>query len=126
MLAPISVGELLDKITILEIKAERITDPAKHDNVLRELDSLNTVRGHQVKMTAELEALCRELGSVNRALWDIEDKLRYCEHQQRFDAEFIELARSVYHTNDRRAAVKRRLNELTGSDIIEEKSYYER
>ena len=77
-------------------------------------------------MTAELEALCRELGSVNRALWDIEDKLRYCEHQQRFDAEFIELARSVYHTNDRRAAVKRRLNELTGSDIIEEKSYYER
>ena len=126
LLAPISVGELLDKITILEIKAERITDPAKHDNVLRELDSLNTVRGHQVKMTAELEALCRELGSVNRALWDIEDKLRYCEHQQRFDAEFIELARSVYHTNDRRAAVKRRLNELTGSDIIEEKSYYER
>ena len=75
---------------------------------------------------AELEALCRELGSVNRALWDIEDKLRHCEHQQKFDAEFIELARSVYHTNDRRAAVKRRLNELTGSDIIEEKSYYER
>ena len=76
-------------------------------------------------MTAEIEALCRELGSVNQLLWDIEDKLRHCEHQQRFDAEFIELARSVYHTNDRRAAVKRRLNELTGSDIIEEKSYYE-
>lgn len=125
LLAPISVGELLDKITILEIKAERIADPAKHDNVLRELDSLNAVRRHQVTMTPELETLCRELGGVNRQLWDIEDRLRHCEHAQKFDQDFIELARSVYHSNDRRAALKRRLNELTGSDIIEEKSYYQ-
>ncbi len=126
LLAPISVGELLDKITILEIKAERIADPAKHDNVLRELDFLNAVRRRQVTMTPALETLCRELGGVNRQLWEIEDNLRHCEDQQKFDQDFIELARSVYHSNDRRAALKRRLNELTGSDIIEEKSYYER
>ncbi len=125
LLAPISVGELLDKITILEIKAERITEPAKHKNVLVELDSLNAVCRRQMMMTPELETLCRELGSVNRQLWDIEDKLRQCEHQRKFDKDFIELARSVYHNNDRRAAIKRHLNELTGSDLIEEKSYYQ-
>ena len=123
ILAPISVGELLDKITILEIKAERITDPARHANVMRELDWLNAARTRDVAPMPELELLSQELGAVNRHLWDIEDRLRQSERDERFDPVFIELARSVYRYNDRRAALKRQINQLTGSEIIEEKSY---
>ncbi len=123
LLAPVSVGELLDKITILEIKAERISDPTKHSNVLHELASLRAVSRRNVMTTPALEALCGELGSVNRQLWDIEDDLRRLEAEKKFDARFIELARSVYHRNDERAQIKRQINELTGSDLIEEKSY---
>jgi ADP-heptose:LPS heptosyltransferase len=120
---PVSVGELLDKITILEIKAERIADRASRANVMRELDELAAVRRRDVASTAELEALCRELAAVNRQLWDVEDHLRRSERAARFDQRFIELARSVYRCNDRRAALKRNINDLTGSKIIEEKSY---
>jgi ADP-heptose:LPS heptosyltransferase len=123
ILAPISVGELLDKITILEIKATRIIDPARHANVMRELDWLNAARIRDVAPVPELETLCQELGAVNRHLWDIEDRLRQSERDERFDPVFIELARSVYRYNDRRAALKRQINQLTGSEIIEEKSY---
>ncbi len=123
LLVPISVGELLDKIAILEIKAEQIADPAKRGNVQRELTALDAVRRHEVASLPELEPLCAELRAVNRRLWDIEDALRRCEREGHFDAEFVELARGVYQENDRRAALKRRINELTGSELVEEKSY---
>jgi len=123
LLVPISVGELLDKISILEIKAEAITDPAKQANVIRELAALEAVRRRQVAALPELPVLCAELKSANRALWQIEDEIRAHERDGRFDESFIELARGVYRTNDRRAVVKRRINELTSSEIVEEKSY---
>ena len=123
LLVPISVGELLDKISILEIKAEAITDPAKQANVLRELDALDAVREREVALLPELEALYAELQAVNRRLWRIEDDLRAIERTGQFDSQFVALARSVYRDNDERAALKRRINKLTGSEIIEEKSY---
>ncbi len=123
LLVPISVGELLDKITILEIKAEAIADPAKHANVMHELAALDAVRGREVASLPELEALYSELQAVNRQLWRIEDDIRAIERTGLFDGRFIELARSVYHNNDERAALKRRINQLTGSEIVEEKSY---
>ena len=123
LLVPISVGELLDKISILEIKAAAIEDAAKQANVRRELAALEAVRGREVAATPELRALYAELKSANQALWHIEDEIREHERGGQFDERFIELARSVYRTNDRRAVVKRRINELTGSDLVEEKSY---
>jgi hypothetical protein len=123
LLVPISVGELLDKISILEIKAEAITDPVKLANVRRELAALGAVRKREVAALPEMAALQAELKSVNQALWRTEDEIRECEHAGRFDERFIELARNVYRINDRRALLKRRINELTGSEIIEEKSY---
>jgi hypothetical protein len=123
LLAPISVGELYDKIAILEIKAALLSDPTQRANVLIELAALQALRDRQVAPSPELESLCGELKAVNRRLWDIEDELRRHERDGRFDAHFIELARSVYRENDRRAALKRRINELTGSEIVEEKSY---
>jgi hypothetical protein len=123
LLVPISVGELLDKISILEIKAEAITDPAKQANVMRELAALDALREREVAAMPELDALFAELQAVNRALWRIEDDIRAIERAGQFDERFIELARGVYRTNDRRAVVKRRINELTGSEIVEEKSY---
>jgi len=123
LLAPISVGELFDKIGILELKAEAIADPARRENVRRELAALDELRRREVPPCPELAPLCAELREVNRRLWQIEDDLRACERVGRFDAHFIELARAVYRENDRRAALKRRINELTGSAIVEEKSY---
>lgn len=123
LLAPISVGELLDKIAILEIKAALLSDPRQHANVRRELAALDAVRRREVAPSPGLEALCGELKAVNRRLWDIEDEIRAHERDGRFDARFIELARGVYRENDRRAALKRRINQLTGSEIVEEKSY---
>jgi hypothetical protein len=123
LLAPISVGELYDKIAILEIKAALLSDPAQRANVVRELAALEAVRDREVVPSTELQHLCGELKAVNRRLWDIEDALRAHERDSRFDAGFVELARSVYRENDRRAALKRRINELTGSEIVEEKSY---
>ncbi len=123
LLAPISVGELVDKISILEIKAAAITDPAKQANVMRELAALEAVRRREVAALPELAALYAELKSANRTLWQIEDEIRERERGGQFDERFIELARSVYRINDRRAVLKRRINELTGSEIVEEKSY---
>src|ERR1700675_2938451 len=123
LLVPISVGELFNKISILEIKAEAIADPAQHANVMRELAALDAVRGREIVAAPELEALYAELQSVNRALWRIEDDIRAVERAGQFDARFIELARSVYRNNDRRAGLKSRINQLTRSDIVEEKSY---
>jgi len=123
LLAPISTGELLDKISILEIKAAAITDPAKQANVKRELAALEAVRERAVASLPELAALYAELKSANQALWKIEDEIREHERSRQFDERFVALARDVYRTNDRRAVLKRRINELTGSEIVEEKSY---
>ena len=122
-MVPVSVGELLDKISILEIKAEVITDPAGQANVMRELAALDAIRGQEVAASPELAALYAELQAVNRSLWRVEDDIRAVERAGRFDDGFIALARRVYRDNDRRAALKRRINELTGSEIVEEKSY---
>jgi len=114
----VSVGEVLDKITILQIKSERITDASKLANVRKELQQLTlAARGYRHP------ALETDLRAVNATLWEIEDRLREKEKRQEFDAEFIELARAVYITNDRRAEIKRRINEITGSALVEEKSY---
>ncbi len=119
----ISVGELLDKITILEIKSERITDQAKLANITTELETLR--RTWEASPLAELDLgdLSFRLKAVNEALWDIEDGIRALEAAQSFGDEFIELARAVYHRNDERAALKREINRLAGSRLVEEKSY---
>lgn len=119
----ISYGELIDKITILEIKAERVADPAKLHNICHELQLLTAARASQIRSSAKVEELTGQLRAVNVILWDVEDRIRDKERQLTFDAEFIELARSVYRTNDRRAELKRELNYILGSRIVEEKTY---
>jgi len=123
VLVPVSWGEVIDKITILEIKAERLTDPAKLANVRRELEALVAVREHEFPGHVGLADLAEELKTVNEALWEIEDEIRDCERARDFGETFIRLARSVYVTNDRRAAIKRQINDLLGSGLVEEKSY---
>jgi len=120
---PTSPGDFLDKLTILEIKAERITDAAKLENVRRELEALRAAWQASPFGARDVRALVGRLREVNAALWDIEDRIREKEAARTFDAEFVELARSVYRTNDRRAAIKRELNVALGSELIEEKSY---
>ena len=120
---PISPGELLDKITILQIKSERIDDPAKVANVRTELDMLNAVWQQAVEDDAEISALSAELKSINEALWEIEDDIRDEERNKRFGERFIELARAVYVTNDERANAKKKVNLHLNSSIVEEKSY---
>lgn len=119
----VAPGELIDKITILEIKAERIDDPDKVENVEYELKLLRDTLKSEVPPSEQLDRLTGDLKRVNEALWKIEDDIRDHERAQRFDSRFIELARSVYRTNDERAAIKRRINDLLGSAIKEEKSY---
>jgi hypothetical protein len=119
----ISPGELLDKLTILEIKAERVHGDGKRKNVLHELESLRRDWNAAGSSRPEVEPLMAALRAVNESLWEIEDRIRQKEAKQEFDDEFIALARSVYQTNDRRAALKRAVNEALGSDLIEEKSY---
>ena len=123
LLAPVSWGELIDKITILEIKAARIAEPAKLANVKRELAALAKTRDAQGQAPAALADLAQKLRQVNETLWRIEDQIRECEAKRDFGAAFVELARSVYRTNDKRARLKRRVNELMGSELVEEKSY---
>ncbi len=123
VLAPVSWGEIIDKITILEIKAERLSDAAKLANVTKELDELAAVREREFPAHAALAALSAELKAVNEKLWVIEDDIRDCERAKDFGPKFVELARAVYFTNDVRAAVKRKVNDLLGSALVEEKSY---
>jgi len=118
-------GEFLDRLTILEIKAERIADPAKLANVRRELELLRATWAASPLAARDVAALVAELKRINEALWDIEDQVRRHEAERRFDAAFVELARSVYRTNDRRAAIKRELNLALGSELVDEKSYTE-
>ncbi len=119
----ISPGELIDKITILEIKLERIADAAKLANVKAEWESLTASRNEAIPSSDELQRLSQGLKEVNEGLWVIEDDIRQCEREQDFGEKFIELARSVYINNDDRARLKREINELLGSRLVEEKSY---
>ena len=123
LLAPVSPGELVDKITILAIKSRRIGDPAKLANVRTELDALRRCWQQSRFGDRDIASDEAELMAVNERLWDIEDRIRDKERQRAFDAEFIELARSVYVENDQRAAVKKRINLALGSALVEEKSY---
>jgi hypothetical protein len=119
----ISVGELLDKITILQIKTERIQDETKLENVKKELQVLQAQWEVSAYAKVELGRDIKALKEVNESLWNIEDKIRLKENEQAFDEEFVALARSVYFTNDKRAAIKRNINNATGSNLVEEKSY---
>ncbi len=120
---PVSPGEVLDKITILEIKSERISDPGKVANVRRELELLLGTWQQFVDDDDTVSRIHAELKAINEALWEIEDDIRDKERAREFDERFIELARSVYVTNDQRADAKKELNVYLGSEIVEEKSY---
>jgi transcriptional regulator of nitric oxide reductase len=120
---PVSPGEVLDKITILEIKSERISDPEKVANVRVELALLQETWKEFIRDDEVIRGLHAQLKEVNEALWEIEDDIRDKERAKEFDQRFIELARAVYVTNDRRSRVKKELNLHLGSEIIEEKSY---
>ena len=122
---PISWGELLDKITILQIKLDNLTSQDALNNVARELKQLQSTFFKYCPETIKPKLLEAELKRINQQLWDIEDKIRDKERNKSFDAEFIQLARSVYITNDERSRIKKRINETLGSDLIEEKSYSE-
>ena len=119
----VSPGELIDKITILQIKADKIQDISKLENVNKELELLTNSLHEGVKITNELKLIMDELQQVNETLWVIEDKIRLHEASRKFDTDFIELARSVYKENDKRANLKRKINNALGSELIEEKSY---
>jgi Family of unknown function (DUF6165) len=120
---PVSPGELVDKLTILEIKSERMSDATKLANVRLELQLLSGIWTQSDYARIDIRAEWAELKRINAVLWDIEDEIRDEERHQRFGEQFIKLARAVYVTNDERAAVKRRINDKLGSKIVEEKSY---
>ena len=123
ILVPVSFGELLDKIAILQIKSERMTDAAKLANVRNELTALETMWAAHPASRQDIDALRADLKAVNERLWVIEDDIRLQEKAQAFDAEFIRLARAVYFENDIRARVKKDINLALGSAYVEEKSY---
>ena len=120
---PVSPGELIDKITILEIKQDKIKDEKKLVSITTELNLLSTSVAKNIEMTETLSSLKQNLKKVNQKLWVIEDDIRDCERHKNFGETFIELARSVYITNDERAVLKRKINEALGSNLKEEKSY---
>lgn len=121
--AEISPGELFDKITILEIKREQISDPKKLVNVKKEWKILTATRDKNIVMSDELSGLLSDLKRVNKTLWVIEDDIRDCERNKKFGSEFIKLARNVYIENDKRAIIKNKINQSLGSNLFEEKSY---
>ena len=129
ILAPVSVGEIFDKLSILQIKEKKISDPIKLSNVKIEIKELNksiiSLDIYDKSSQEILDALKTELYETNFKLWDIEDALRELESKKKFEQEFISLARQVYITNDRRAEIKKEINRLTGSEIVEEKHYSE-
>lgn len=125
LMTPVSPGELLDKLTILDIKVERIEEVEKRANVAHEKQLLEAVWRESNLENGETVRLRAELKAVNEQLWDIEDAIRDEERDRRFGERFIELARSVYVTNDKRAAIKKAINQELGSKIVEEKSYSE-
>lgn len=120
---PVSYGELVDKITILEIKSEQITDEEKLKNIHLELILLRKYYNELIGDRTDITELKKELKEINKIIWDCEDMLRAQERTKTFDTDFTFLARSVYYTNDKRCATKRRIDEILGSDILEEKSH---
>ena len=123
ILSEISVGDLLDKISILEIKLEKIKDKASQEEINKEYKILKEVQNSNVEITEKLKTLLKEIKEVNLNLWNIEDKLRICEKNKDFGQNFIELARSVYLNNDKRSKIKSKINEVSGSNIKEIKQY---
>jgi hypothetical protein len=123
ILVEIAPGELLDKVTILELKLERLSDPGKAANVRIEYEALLPMTQSLLEGRPDLAELFAALKDVNGEIWDIEDRVRDCERAKDFGETFVEIARSVYKTNDRRAATKRLINEKLNSRIVEEKSY---
>ena len=122
-LAPVSWGELFDKISILQIKSERVRGADAQKNIHTELDQLIAIAAKRLGGDDKLQAACSRLKAINEKLWEIEDRIRDKERTQSFDADFIALARGVYHANDERAAIKREINRHTGSSLVEEKQY---
>lgn len=120
---PVAWGEVFDKLTILQIKAEKLQDAAKLANVNKERHQIDQVVGDLTRFPASLPTLVQALKDINTQLWDVEDAKRDCERRQCFDERFVQLARQVYFGNDRRAAIKRQINALLGSALVEEKSY---
>ncbi|GHA54735.1 hypothetical protein GCM10008927_20670 [Amylibacter ulvae] len=123
IMTPIAPGELLDKLTILEIKSENISDSAKLANVEIERAALQSVADQHIPDTAQINALQQALLDVNKQLWVIEDDIRDCERAKDFGDTFVKLARAVYVTNDKRADLKKQINLALGSALVEEKSY---
>ena len=124
ILAEISAGELLDKITILEIKKEKIKDNQKLKDIDKELSSLTKTSDEKIPNKNEINDLIKNLKKINLKLWDIEENKRLAEKNQKFDEKFITLSRDVYKTNDARAKIKLKINEILGSNIKEVKSHY--
>ena len=124
ILAEISAGELLDKITILEIKREKITDSEKLKNINKELSSLTKTSDEKIPDKKRIENLVLDLKKINLKLWDIEENKRRAEKEKKFDETFIQLSRDVYKSNDERAKIKLKINEILGSNIKEVKSHY--
>ncbi|PQM55347.1 MAG: hypothetical protein CML39_08335 [Rhodobacteraceae bacterium] len=120
---PVSWGELFDKITILQIKSEKLCSPPAIKNVNTELHMLSTIIDEKVPNLSEAKEFEKELKLINQQLWDIEDQIREKERKKIFDSEFIHCARMVYITNDKRSKIKRSINQVFGSDLMEEKSY---
>ena len=124
ILAEISAGELLDKITILEIKKEKINEIQKLKDIEKELSSLTTTSEDQIPDKSKIEGLIQSLKKINLKLWDIEENKRKAEKNKKFDEAFIKLSRDVYKSNDERAKIKLKINEILGSNIKEVKSHY--
>ena len=124
ILAEISAGELLDKITILEIKMEKITDSEKLKDINKELSSLTKTSDEKIPDKKRIENLVSDLKKINLKLWDIEENKRRAEKEKKFDETFIQLSRDVYKSNDERAKIKLKINEILGSNIKEVKSHY--
>ncbi len=123
ILSEISAGELLDKISILEIKLDKIKNPNNHEQIKKEYNLLKKVQNSNIEMGHEVKKLCEDLKAVNLTLWNVEDKIRICEKNKNFANDFIELSRAVYSNNDKRAKIKSDLNEMLGSNIREIKQY---
>ena len=123
ILSEISVGELLDKMSILEIKLEKIKNEESRKKIDQEYQMLKELQKSKIEMTNEIETLFKNIKKVNSNLWSIEDKLRICEKNKDFSQDFIELARSVYFNNDKRSKIKSEMNKISGSNIKEIKQY---
>ena len=123
ILSEISAGELLDKISILEIKLEKVKDKTNQEEINKEYKILKEVQNSSIKVSEKLKVLFKEIREVNLILWNVEDKLRICEKNKDFGQNFIKLARDVYFNNDKRSKIKSKINEVSGSNIKEIKQY---